>query len=70
VTHGIDGRLLNEHSGAEANVAAGLALLDHPFVLAQAAGWAGAHLSSRKIAQSRISPPPKASRKHTMARPG
>ena len=70
VSDGIDGRRLNEHSGAEANIAAGLALLDDPFVLAQAAGWAGAQPSSRKIVQSRTSPPPKASRKQTMARPG
>jgi hypothetical protein len=70
VADGIDGGRLNGHSGAEANIAAGLALLDDPFVVAQAAAWAGPQPWSRRIVQSRISPPPKASRKHTMARPG
>jgi hypothetical protein len=70
VADGIDGGRLNDHSGAEANIAAGLALLDDPFVVAQAAAWAAPQLWSRRIVQSRITPPPKASRKQTMASPG
>ena len=39
VADGIDEGRLNDHSGAEANISAGLALVDDEFVLFQAAGW-------------------------------
>ena len=39
VADGIDEGKINEHSGAEANISAGLALVDDPFVRVQAAGW-------------------------------
>ena len=39
VADGIDEGRLNDHSGAEANISAGLALMDDEFVLLQAAGW-------------------------------
>ena len=39
VADGIDEGTINEHSGAEANISAGLALVDDAFVRAQAAGW-------------------------------
>ena len=40
VADGVDGATINRDSGAEANICAGLALMDDPFVRAQAAGWA------------------------------
>lgn len=41
VADGVDGGVVNSHSGAEANLSGGLALGRDPFVLAQAAGWSG-----------------------------
>jgi hypothetical protein len=41
VADGIDEGVLNGHSGAEANISAGLALSDDPLVRARAAGWLG-----------------------------
>jgi hypothetical protein len=45
VADGIDGGMVNGHSGAEANVSAGLALLDDPMVLELARTWE--HLGPR-----------------------
>ncbi|GAC1613945.1 MAG: hypothetical protein NVS9B1_22950 [Candidatus Dormibacteraceae bacterium] len=39
VADGVDDGTVNEHSGAEANIAAGLALIDDGFVRALAAAW-------------------------------
>lgn len=39
VADGIDNGRVNDHSGAEANISAGLALVDDAFVRAQASGW-------------------------------
>ena len=39
VADGVDDGTVNKHSGAEANISAGLALMDDAFVRAQAAGW-------------------------------
>ncbi len=39
VADGIDAGTINAHSGAEANISAGLALTDDPFVRVLAAGW-------------------------------
>jgi hypothetical protein len=39
VADGIDDGVVNGHSGAEANISAGLALEEDAFVVAQAAGW-------------------------------
>jgi hypothetical protein len=41
VADGIDNGRLNDRSGAEANISAGLALLDDPAVLSMARGWSG-----------------------------
>jgi len=42
VADGVDEGVINSHSGAEANIAAGLALVSDPFLLAQAASWSAA----------------------------
>jgi hypothetical protein len=44
VADGIDDGVVNGHSGAEANISGGLALLNDPFVITQAATWSGAAL--------------------------
>ena len=41
VADGLDDRRLNDRSGAEANISAGLALSDDPLVLSTAGGWTG-----------------------------
>jgi hypothetical protein len=42
VADGLDDGHLNDRSGAEANISAGLALLDDPVVLSTARTWSGA----------------------------
>jgi len=41
VADGLDDGRMNDRSGAEANISAGLALSDDPLVLSTAGGWRG-----------------------------
>jgi hypothetical protein len=49
VVDGVDSGRLNNRSGAEANIAAGLALLDDPVVLSTARTWSGATLFQSRL---------------------
>jgi len=49
VVDGLDGGRLNDRSGAETNISAGLALLDDPGVLSTARTWSGATLFQSRL---------------------